>query len=160
MRKEGGDTVNLIPWRRKAGEEHPIAGLREEMNRLFDSFWQGDFLPESLSLGRGFPNVEVSETDADIVVRADLPGMEAKDVDVSLSGDVLTIKGERKEEKEEKEKAYHYKEMRYGSFSRSVRLPATVDVEKISAECKKGVLRITLGKSEVAKSKKIAIEGE
>jgi HSP20 family protein len=152
--------MNLIPWKRRAGEEYPMAGLREEMNRLFDSFWHGDFLPEAMSLGRGFPNVEVSETDTDIVVRADLPGMEAKDVDVSLSGDVLTIKGERTEEKEEKEKSYHHKEMRYGAFSRSLRLPATVDVQKISAECKKGVLKITLGKSEADTSKKITIEGD
>jgi HSP20 family protein len=152
--------MNLVPWKKKESVEHPLASLRDEMNRLFDSFWRGDFLPERFTFARTFPSVEVSETDEEVVVRAEVPGLEAKDIDLSITGDTLVIKGEKKEEKEEKKKEYYHREMHYGAFSRSVPLPSAVDVEKVQAECKKGVLVITFGKIPSEKARKIAIKGE
>ncbi|HUW58841.1 MAG TPA: Hsp20/alpha crystallin family protein [Planctomycetota bacterium] len=152
--------MSLIPGKRKESLEHPLVSLRDEMNRLFDSFWRGDFLPERFSFSREFPSVEVTETDDEVIVRAEVPGLEAGDLDLSITGDVLTIKGEKKEEKEEKEKESHRREVHYGSFSRSVRLPGSVDADKVTAECKKGVLKITLGKVESEKAKKITVKGE
>jgi len=152
--------MNLVPWKKKDVMEHPLASLRDEMNRLFDGFWRGDFLPERFTFARTFPNVEVSETDEEVVVRAEVPGLEAKDIDLSISGDSLFIKGEKKEEKEEKKKEYYHRETHYGAFSRSIPLPSTVDVEKVQAECKKGVLKITFGKVPGEKAKKITIKGE
>jgi len=151
--------MSMIPKKRDY-MEHPLMSLRDEMNRLFDSFWRGDFLPERFGFTRGWPKVDVTETDDSIVVRAEVPGLEAKDVDVSITGDVLTIKGEKKEEKEEKEKSTYHREVQYGSFSRSIQLPSAVDVEKVEAECKKGICTITLGKLESEKVKKITIKGE
>lgn len=151
---------SLIPRRKKESHEHPLLSLRDEMNRLFDSFWRGDFLPERFPFTRGFPTVEVSETDESVIVRVEVPGLEASDVDLSITGDVLTIKGEKKEEKEEKEKESYHREVRYGAFSRSIQLPSSVDPEKVKAECRKGVLRVTLSKVESEKAKKIPIQGE
>jgi HSP20 family protein len=152
--------MSPFPLKRKESLEHPLVTLRDEMNRLFDTFWRWDLLPEPFALGRAFPNVEVTETDTEVVVRAEVPGLEAKDIDLSITGDVLTIKGERKEEKEEKEKEYYRREVHYGSFSRSVQLPSSVDVESVKAECKKGILKVTLGKVESEKVRKITIKGE
>ena len=150
----------LIPWKKKGSTEHPVSALRDEMNRLFDNFWSGDFLPEKFSFARAFPSVDVSETDDAVVVRAEVPGLEAKDIDLSVMGNTLTIRGEKKEEAEEKEKNYRYHEVRYGAFSRAIDLPASVDVEHVKAECKKGVLTVTLPKTEKEKAKKIAVKGE
>ena len=151
--------MGLIPWK-KESLEHPLSSLRDEMNRLFDSFWRGEFLPERFGFTREFPKVEVTETDEEVIVRAEIPGLEAEDIDLSIQGDVLTIKGEKKEEKEEKEKESYRREVHYGAFTRGVRLPSSVDVEKVEAECKKGVLKITLGKIESEKTKKIVVKGE
>jgi HSP20 family protein len=152
--------MNLVPSKKKEMLEHPLASLKDEMNRLFDSFWRGEFLPEKFPFARTFPSVEVSETDAEVVVRAEVPGLEAKDIDLSISGDALLIQGEKKEEKEEKQKEVYRRETHYGSFSRSIPLPSGVDVEKIQAECKKGVLKVTLAKVPGEKARKIAIKGE
>jgi HSP20 family protein len=94
------------------------------------------------------------------VVKAEVPGMEPKDIDISLSDGVLTIKGEKKQEKEEKEADYHLVERSYGAFTRLVRLPKEVQSEKISASYKDGILKVTLPKSEEAKKKEIKIKVE
>lgn len=150
----------IVPWRKKESQEHPVTALRDEMNRLFDNFWSGDFLPERFPFARAFPSLDVTETEEEVIVRAEVPGLEAKDIEVTLSGSVLTLRGEKKEEKEENEKNVHHREVRYGSFSRSVQLPAVVESEKVSAECKKGVLRITLPKTEKERAKKIVVKGD
>jgi HSP20 family protein len=93
-------------------------------------------------------------------VKAEVPGMDAKDISISLTGDVLTIKGEKKQEKEEKEEDYHVVERCYGSFSRSIRLPAEVESGKVEASYKHGILRITLPKSEKVKAKEVKIKVE
>lgn len=151
--------MDLIPWRQR-GRDLSLASLRDEMNRLFENFFGSGFSIEPV-LGAGWsPALDISETESAVTVKAELPGVDAKDVDVSLSGDVLTIKGEKKEEKEEKERSYHRVERSYGSFSRTLRLPATVDADKIEASFDKGVLEITMPKKEEQKGKKINIKAK
>jgi HSP20 family protein len=108
--------------------------------------------------GEWSPSLDVSETKESIVVRAEVPGLEAKDIDISLADDVLTIKGKREQEMEEKDENYHRVERSYGSFSRSVRLPREVRSDQIKAAYKNGVLKITLPKSQEAKEIKIKVE--
>ena len=102
----------------------------------------------------GLASFDVSETDENIIVKAEVPGIEPKDIDISISGDNLTIKGEKNAEKEEKGKNYHFVERSYGSFSRTIVLPASVKFEQVKAEYKKGILEITLPKSEKSKVKR------
>ncbi len=143
---------DLTPWR----PFRELATLREEMNRLWDRFF-GE-REEELFIGEKFPSVDVSESEDKIVVTAEVPGMKPEEIDVSLSDGILTIKGERKQEKEEKDKNYHLVEIKYGQFSRSIRLPAEVKEDKVSAEYKNGILKITLPKTEEAKKKEIKIQ--
>jgi len=100
----------------------------------------------------------VSETDEALTVKAELPGIAEKDIDISISDGILTIKGEKKHEKEEEKACYHTVERRYGSFSRTMRLPTDVDSEKVDATFKDGVLRLALPKSEASKPRKIEIK--
>ena len=148
---------NLVPWRKSGAPQ--VRSLQEEVNRLFDDFFGG---PGEL-LGRGaaaFPTVDVSESDADVTVVAEVPGMTEKDIRVSLSGDVLTLSGEKKEEREDQKRDYHRVERSYGSFSRSVPLPAPVDAGKAQAAYKNGLLTITLPKTARAQARKIAVTTE
>ncbi len=137
----------------------PLWSLRSQIDQLFEDFFGREWGWPLAAKGAWSPAMEVSESDTDVVVRAEVPGMEAKDIEIAIRGDVLTISGEKKEEKEEKKKSYHRIETRYGSFERTVTLPAAVDVEKVKAECKKGVLSITLPKKEGAKPRKIEVKG-
>jgi len=148
----------LLPAKRQ-DVERPAASLQREMNRLFDDFFARDFLVEPFKgIGEWRPALDVPETETSVIVKADLPGLEAKDLDVALRGDLLTIKGEKKEEKEEKTKSYHRVERHYGSFERSVRLPATVKADQVKASFKNGVLQIELPKTEEARQKSIHIK--
>ena len=104
------------------------------------------------------PSVDVSETKDNFVVKAELPGLDAKDVNVSISGDMLTIKGEKKKEEEEKDEHHHYVERYYGSFQRTFQLPSSVKTDKIDATFDKGVLKVTLPKKPEAKKKEIEIK--
>jgi len=103
-------------------------------------------------------SLDVSETDAQVEVRLDLPGVDAKDLDIQINENVLTVSGERKEEKEEKDKMYHRVERRCGSFSRSITLPCPVKQEAVDAQYRDGVLAIKLPKSEEAKARKIKVK--
>jgi HSP20 family protein len=105
-----------------------------------------------------YPAVDVSETDKEIVAKAELPGLEPEDVDISLRDDVLTIKGEKKFEEETKKDNFHRIERSYGSFSRQIILPAGVKEDQVKAKFEKGVLTITMLKSKESKAKKISIE--
>jgi HSP20 family protein len=120
----------------------------------------GEWPSTEPSKGEWMPSLDVSETKDNIVVKAEVPGMDAKDIDISLANDVLTAKGEKRQEKEEKDENYHRVERSYGAFSRSIRLPKDVQSNKIKANYKNGVLRITLPKSEDAKKKEVKIEVE
>jgi len=126
-------------------------------DRFFESRWE-----ELPALGDWMPKVDVSETKDSVVVKAETPGMEAKDIQVSLQENVLTITGEKKQEKEEKEKdeRYHRVERSYGSFSRSMRLPAGVESGKVNATFKNGVLTVTLPKTASAKATPIPVKAE
>lgn len=135
-----------------------VSKLRSEMDRLWDDYFGSG--RRAFKSETWVPSVDVSETDDKIVVKAEIPGMESKDIDISLSGDVLTIKGEKKSEREEKEENYHLVERSYGSFSRSLRLPVGVDGDKIEASYKQGVLTVTCPKKEEVKPKPIEIKAE
>ena len=150
--------------RRSVPERHeqddPFILLRREIDSLFDNFFSGvNRGPFENRQGIFNPKVDVTETDKDIKVRAELPGMDEKDVEVSLNKDTLTIRGEKKAEKEHEGKAYYRMERSYGSFSRTIPLPVEVDTDKIEAQLKKGVLTVTLPKSAKAvdKTKKISV---
>jgi HSP20 family protein len=127
--------------------------MQQEMNRLFDEFF-GESRDDE---GSWLPAIDVSETDDEMIVRAELPGMVQEDIQLNLQENVLTLKGEKKKEEKEEQENFHRVERSYGSFSRNLTLPANVKAEQIQASFKDGVLLITLPKSEEAKAKKIAI---
>ena len=134
--------------------------MRRDMDRLWDSFLEGVPGRRGEERGEWLPSLDVSETKNELVVKAEVPGMDHKDIDISLSNGVLTIKGEKKQEREEKEADYHLVERSYGSFVRSVQLPIEVQGDKINASYMDGIVRITLPKSEEAKKKEIKIKVE
>ena len=164
----GMDIKNLIQFGKKnvivrRDEENPFAMMQREMNRVFDSFmrnWDVDALP---AVNSSFsPHLDVTEDAKAFTVTAELPGMSDKDIDLSMTGDTLTIRGEKKEEKEEKGKNYFYSERSYGSFSRSIPMPRQIDAAKVAATFKKGVLTITLPKTAAAMEelKRISVKTE
>ncbi len=134
--------------------------MKMEMDRLWNSFSEGVLRRKTDEDGGWLPSLDISETKDDLVVKAELPGMDPKDIDILLSDGSLTIKGEKKQEREEKEENYHFIERSYGSFSRSVRLPKEVKHDKVNASFKNGVLKIVLPKSEEAKKKEVKIKVE
>jgi HSP20 family protein len=159
---------NLLPsvWRKngkdlRQAQENPFLPLQREMNRIFNDFF-GDFGLSPLSGFRtmGFePDIDVWEDEKQLNVKAELPGMEEKDIEVNLTADALTIRGEKKDDREEKGDGYWYHESRYGSFHRVVPLPESIDQQKVEAQFKNGVLSIALPWKEGAKTgKKIAIK--
>jgi len=150
--------TDLVPWRRRGGNirvkrEHDdmVRSFYKEMNNLMDRFFRGfDIEPfgvGELTTAEFMPRVNVNENDKEITVTAELPGMKEDDVDVTLSKDSLTIKGEKKEETEDKGKDYYRMERRYGSFHRVIPISAEVDESKADAKFKKGVLSIRLPKT-------------
>lgn len=173
---------NIIPWKRNGKKlpihrdadimepaGYPLLSLRNQMNRLFEDFWRDpfnitpfDWMERMWPTGwSGFtPSVDISETDKEIRLEAELPGMDEKDIEISLSDDVLTIKGEKREERERKDRNYYYAERSYGTFTRQFPLPSTVDEDKIEATFKNGVLTITMPKrpEAIEQRKRIAIK--
>jgi len=146
----------ISPWK----PFRDLERMRREMDRLWDSFFEGKPSRKVEEVGEWLPSLDVSETKNDVVVKAELPGMDPKEIDISLADGILSIKGEKKQEKEEKEENYHLIERSYGSFVRSVRLPREVQSDKINASYKNGILKVTLPKSEEAKKKEIKIKVE
>lgn len=152
---------DLIPWKRGNEENVPVRreqerdallDLRSEMNQLFEDFFRRPFdlspFREESALGGDFiPHMDVSETEKEINISAELPGMNVEDIDISMTGNSLTIKGEKKSEKEEKGERYYRSERSYGSFRRSIPLPEEVEEEEIEATYKNGVLKVKLPKS-------------
>lgn len=158
-----GHRRDEVPVRR--AEVAPVHSFQREMNRLIDDFFN-DF-PLALRRGQaglvsgGFiPRVDVSETDKEVKVSAELPGMDEKDITVEMDDAAVTIRGEKKEEKEEQGKNWYTKEQSYGSFHRIVPLPASVEGKNASAQFKKGVLTITVPKKEGEEMKRKAIKIE
>lgn len=146
----------LIPWMSeksrgdlaRGGEVSPYLSLQQEMNRMFDEFFEGfDLAPFR---GEGMtsvaPKVDVAETESEIHVTAELPGLTENEVEVTLAEGSLTLRGEKKSEKEDKQKNYHRTERSYGMFERTIPLPAEVDREKVEATFTNGVLSVVLQK--------------
>ena len=143
---------NLIRWE----PARDMMTLREAMDRLFD-----DAFTRPLSMAGNswsIPAVDMYQTDNEIVVKAALPGIQADEVQINITGDVLTLKGEVKQSEEVKEKAYHIHEQRWGAFERTLILPANVVADKAKADFENGILTITLPKAEEAKPKTITIK--
>jgi len=163
---------DLVPWRRRRGDiserseyDDMFGSFYNEMHNLMDRFFGGfDIEPFSGSelITEFMPRVNVRENDKEIKVTAELSGMDENDIDVTLTDDSLTIKGEKKEETEDKGKGYYRSECRYGSFHRVIPLSAEVDEDRIKADFKKGVLKIRLPKTAGAQKshKKIEIKTE
>lgn len=136
-----------------------LLSLQERMNKLFEeSLLQTGKERQDISIAGWSPAMDVMESDEEIVLKAELPGIELKDVEVLIKDNILTLRGERKFEKEEKKENYHRIERSYGVFQRSFTLPATVEQEKVKARMKDGVLEVRLPKTKEEKSKKIEIE--
>ena len=146
--------------------QDPFQSFRSEMDRLFDSFLGG--LPSLTTFRQGLPSaqvmtpaLDVKENEKEIVVKADLPGMDDKDIHLTIHNGILSLRGEKKSEHAEERDNYHVMERSYGSFQRSIRLPETIDEDKAEARFDKGVLTITLPKRPemVSAQKKIEIKG-
>ncbi|MGO8954401.1 MAG: Hsp20/alpha crystallin family protein [Rhodomicrobium sp.] len=134
--------------------------FRSEMDRLFDSFLTG--MPSLTNLRQAFPAAQgltpawdVKETEKELVVKADLPGIDEKDIQLTIHDGVLSIRGEKKSERTDERENYHFMERSFGSFQRAIRLPETVDEDKVQANFDKGVLTVTLPKRpEMVKAEK------
>jgi len=156
------ESKELTPWKplRQLAPFGDFDRLRRQMDRMWDSLF--DWRPRlgAEEEGEWLPTLDLTENPNEFIVKAEMPGLDPKDVDISLSDKLLTIKGEKKQEREEKEENYHLTERSFGSFVRSIQLPAEVKSEKISASYKNGILRIVLPKSEEAKKKEVKIKVE
>lgn len=147
------DMSNLTRWE----PAREMLTLREAMDRLFDDAFTR---PLSIRDGWSAPAIDMYQTDDEIVVRASLPGFKADDVQINITGDVLTLRGELKHEDEKKEKAWHLREQRWGSFERSVALPTNVVADRASADFENGILTITLPKAEEARPRTISVKAK
>jgi HSP20 family protein len=151
---------SLIPIGRDRGVARreatdPFTALQREIERLFEDFTQG--WPTYRSPGLT-PSTDIVESDKEIEITAEIPGLEEKDVEVNFADGILTIKGEKKAENEEKDKNYRVFERSYGSFSRSLPLPPGIDPNAIKASISNGVLKVTVPKPAAAEVKKVAIK--
>lgn len=146
----------LTPRRSGISRTEPRAGLLEEFEDAVSRLW--DTGGNAWTFGASIPSLDISETEKAVEVKLDVPGVTAKEIDIRLNGNLLTVSGERKEEQEKKGKMFHRVERRYGNFSRSITLPCPVQEDEVAAEYRDGVLSITLPKTEEAKSRKIAVK--
>ena len=146
---------NLTRWE----PAREMMTLREAMDRLFD-----DAFTRPLSIRDGWsmatPAIDMYQTDNEVVVKASIPGIKAEDVQINVTGDVLTLKGEVKQENEQKDRAWHIREQRFGSFERSIALPTDVKSDKAEAVFENGILTITLPKADEVKPKTINIKAK
>jgi HSP20 family protein len=150
--------MSILPVKRRERGGNQLAKLHSDMYDLFNSFFDGWDTP-FLARGR-WPVMDIGETDNAIVVKAEVPGCKAEDIDISVHGNTLTISGEKKHEEEKKEKDYYHVERSYGSFRRDLNLATEIDPDKIEAICENGVLTLTLSKSERAKAVKVKVKGQ
>lgn len=163
---------DLIPWKRKdqglEGQrqaENQLLDLQSQIDRLFEDFYRRPFglrpfLNDFNGLGDFSPRMDIDESEQEITVSVELPGIKPEDVEISLEDNTLTISGEKQAEEEQEGKRYYRVERSYGSFSRRIPLPTEVEEEKIDASLKDGLLKVTLPKSKEAqqKSKRIPIK--
>jgi HSP20 family protein len=159
--------TDLIPWRRTNGglatrQSDPFTHLHREIDRVFSDFmtdwpWSGRMNLMDRRLGSFVPDLDITETDKEFRVTAELPGMDEKDLEVTYLEGGLTIKGEKREEHEEQRGDFYRSERQFGAFERTIPLPLDINPDKAKASFKKGVLSITLPKSEEARSNKKTI---
>jgi HSP20 family protein len=148
----------LIPWSAGGARGPTLASLREEMNDLLSRFWTT--ASEPFGLAEWSPPLDLSETGDAVLVHVELPGVDPKEVEISVTGDVLTIRGEKKDETAEKGRHYHRVERRYGSFTRSLTLPAAVDADGVEAKIRSGILELRLPKKEEARARRVEVRAE
>lgn len=141
--------------RRNEQPEWGVDSFRKEIDQLFNDFFS--IGPSSLSESGWMPTVDVEEDDKEVRIRAEIPGIEEKDLSVTLENDILTIAGEKKEEKKEENRRYVVSERRFGSFHRAIRLPEGIDRDKIEAGFKNGVLKIAIPLVEAPEKKRVKI---
>ena len=135
-----------------------LRSMQEQMNRLLNVSWNHDLTGEDIREGLWQPSVDIYETEDSIIIKAELPDVDQKDIEVRIEDNTLTLKGERKHEGEVKKENYHRIERYFGSFQRSFSLPTNIYQDNVSASCDKGVLTITLPKKEDTKPKQIKVE--
>jgi HSP20 family protein len=145
--------TNLIRWE----PFREMLTLREMMDRMIDEVFERPF---GVTFAGQVPAIDMYQTDNEVVVKAALPGVKADDVQISVTGDVLTIKGEIKQEEEQKGRSYHIREHRWGAFERSIILPTAVVADKAKAEFENGILTITLPKAEEVRPKTITVKAK
>jgi HSP20 family protein len=143
----------LTPWT-------GVTLLKKEMDRLFDRFWDFDSPELPAAFGEWAPKLDIGDTKGALVVKVEIPGIDPKEIEISLQEQVVTIKGEKKQEQEKKDEHYYRLERSYGAFARTVRLPVPVDASKVTATFKNGLLTITLPKTPAAKGTTIPIKAE
>ena len=147
---------DVLPWKRNR-DKH-AKELRREVDSMYDRFFEPDFLPSTLfGKGKWGPKLDISEGRKDIIVKAEIPGIEAKDLDISIDGRWLNIRGEKKQEQTEEEETYYRIERSYGYFNRTIELPAEADPDKVDASYKKGILKIKLRKTKSSETKRINV---
>lgn len=148
---------DFLPWQRK--KENHRKELQRNIDNMYEQFFGSNFSPSRYLFGDGTwdPKLDISEGRKGITIKAEIPGIEAKDFDVSIDGRLLTIKGEKKQEQKEKDETYYRVERSYGYFKRTIELPAEVDPNKVDASYKRGILEIKLRKSKESKTKRIKI---
>ena len=145
--------ANIVRW----DPVMEMAGMRDQMDRIFEDFFSRS--PISYE-GYGAIDLDMMQTDDDVIVKASIPGVKADDINISITGDTLTIRGEVKSEEEVKDANYHLHEIKRGSFARSVLLPSQVVSDKAKAEFEDGILTLTLPKAEEVKPKTITIKAK
>jgi HSP20 family protein len=157
---------SILPWKkeerrpaRKHADGDPFTLLQQRMNGLFDDFFGRPSSELWNRFSGGFaPQIDVSESDQEVRITAELPGLDEKEVDVTLSANLLTIKGDKREEQEEEKGNFWHSERHYGYFERTVQLPQGVDTDKAKAQFKKGVLKVTIPKRPEAQTSRRKIE--
>jgi len=153
--------MSLVRWnpaRDLATWPSDLFGMQREMNRMFDNFFRGTDHSEDYALAAWTPAVDIAEHDDEYIVKVELPGVNKDEVKITLESNILTLRGEKKQEKETKKENYHRVERSYGSFQRSFTLPTNVKSDKIDAAYKDGILTINVPKAEEAKPKQIEVK--
>ncbi len=156
--------MNILPSRKRQQSFEsmgwPLTLFRGEVDRLFDQFFGGASprsAESSTAFSSWYPSLDVAESDTEVTLKVEVPGLNPKDVELSLSGNMLTVQGEKREESEEKEKDYYVSERRFGSFRRTIELPDTIDPESINAEQRDGILTVRLKKTKGGSKKRIPV---
>ena len=154
--------MDLIPWRnksrsRESESQYPLDAFRNQVENVFERFMRDPWSAMGAG-GLEFPQLDVTECDDDVCVRAELPGVRPEDVNIEVTGNTLRLSGEKAEEREEKRGGTRYSERRFGSFSRIVQLPTQVDPDHVDATFKDGVLSVRLNKHAEARPRRIPVK--